>query len=63
MTLNQLVSRTWTLAKDFDRPEAYDTAYLVGAEIEECIFWTADRKLYRFVLLTPIISPLSILTR
>ena len=44
-----IISRAWALAKEYDRPEAYDTAYLAVAQIEECEFWTADRKLYRAV--------------
>jgi predicted nucleic acid-binding protein len=39
----------WELAKQFDRPRAYDTAYLAYARLNDCTFWTADEKLYNAV--------------
>jgi len=35
----------WDLAKEFNRPAAYDTSYLALAQILDCEFWTADAKL------------------
>ena len=35
----------WHLAKQFNRPRAYDTAYLALAQLNNCEFWTADEKL------------------
>jgi predicted nucleic acid-binding protein len=37
------------LAKEFNRPRAYDTAYLVLAQLARCSFWTADERLYNAV--------------
>jgi predicted nucleic acid-binding protein len=39
----------WELAKQFNRPRAYDTAYLALAQLNRCDFWTADEKLYNAV--------------
>jgi predicted nucleic acid-binding protein len=39
----------WDLAKQFNRPRAYDTAYLALAQLNRCDFWTADEKLYNAV--------------
>ncbi len=39
----------WELAKQFNRPRAYDTAYLALAQLRGCDFWTADEKLYNAV--------------
>jgi predicted nucleic acid-binding protein len=39
----------WELAKQFNRPRAYDTAYLALAQLNHCDFWTADEKLYNAV--------------
>jgi predicted nucleic acid-binding protein len=36
----------WQLAKQLQRPTAYDTAYLALAQLHHCDFWTADEKLY-----------------
>ena len=35
----------WDLAKQFNRPAAYDTTYLALARVLGCEFWTADAKL------------------
>ncbi len=37
------------LAQEFNRPRAYDTAYLALAELRRCEFWTADERLYNSV--------------
>jgi predicted nucleic acid-binding protein len=34
------------LARDLNRPRAYDTAYLALAQLSGCGFWTADERLY-----------------
>jgi predicted nucleic acid-binding protein len=39
----------WNLAKRFDLPRAYDTAYLALAQLRNCEFWTADERLYNAV--------------
>jgi len=39
----------WQLAQQFNRPRAYDTAYLAVAQLHRCDFWTADEKLYNAV--------------
>lgn len=39
----------WRLAEQFNRPRAYDTAYLALAQLNQCEFWTADEKLYNAV--------------
>ena len=39
----------WHLAKQFDRPRAYDTAYLALAQLRGCEYWTADERLYNAV--------------
>lgn len=36
---------SWKLAKEFNRPTAYDTSYLALAQLLESEFWTADEKL------------------
>lgn len=40
---------TWRLAKQLDRPRAYDTAYLALAQLRGCEFWTADERLYNAI--------------
>jgi len=37
------------LAEEFNRPRAYDTAYLALARILDCEFWTSDERLYNAV--------------
>jgi len=37
------------LANEFNRPRAYDCAYLALARLCNCDFWTADKKLYNVV--------------
>jgi predicted nucleic acid-binding protein len=36
----------WQLARQFDRPAAYDAHYLALAEMADALFWTADKPLY-----------------
>lgn len=36
----------WRLAKELNRPRAYDTAYLALAQLTNSPFWTADERLY-----------------
>lgn len=36
---------SWELAKEFNRPTAYDTSYLALAQLLDSEFWTADKKL------------------
>ena len=45
----EVISMAWPYAQQFNRPRAYDTAYLAVAHLNECEFWTADRRLYRAV--------------
>jgi len=40
---------SFRLAQEFNRPRAYDTAYLALAQLYGCEFWTADRRLYNAV--------------
>ncbi|MFQ5846985.1 MAG: type II toxin-antitoxin system VapC family toxin [Candidatus Methylomirabilales bacterium] len=35
----------WVLAQKYQRPTTYDVVYLALAEILDCDFWTADRRL------------------
>ena len=35
----------WQLANEFNLPVCYDMQYLAVAEMEDCEFWTLDRKL------------------
>jgi len=44
-----LVERTWDLARDLDRPAAYDCFYLGMAELLGIECWTADRRFYNAV--------------
>lgn len=36
----------WRLARELDRPRAYDTAYLAVARLNGCACWTADERLF-----------------
>ncbi|MBI2832293.1 MAG: type II toxin-antitoxin system VapC family toxin [Chloroflexi bacterium] len=38
--------KAWELAKKFNLPVCYDTQYLAVAELEDCEFWTADRRFF-----------------
>jgi predicted nucleic acid-binding protein len=48
-TIQKLRRRTWEIAKQFQFPQVYDSAYLALADLRGCEFWTADRKLYERV--------------
>jgi predicted nucleic acid-binding protein len=39
----------WGLAKQYQRPRAYDTAYLTLAQLHQCESWPADERLYNAV--------------
>lgn len=39
----------WQLARDYNFPVCYDMQYLAVAELEDCEFWTLDRKLINAV--------------
>ncbi len=39
----------WRFAREFNRPRAYDTAYLALAQLYGCEFWTGDARLYNAV--------------
>ena len=41
--------RAWQIATEFGLPTVYDATYLALAEIYECVFWTADRRLVNSV--------------
>jgi len=43
----ELLKRAWEVSKELDFMHVYDAVYIVLAEREDCIFWTADIKLYR----------------
>lgn len=43
--VQKLRQRTWEIAKQFQFPQVYDSAYLALADLRRCEFWTADRKL------------------
>jgi len=36
----------WRLARELERPRAYDTAYLAVARLNACELWTADERLF-----------------
>ena len=44
-----IIPLAWKLAKEFNRPRAYDTAYLALAQLKGCEFFTADERLYNAV--------------
>lgn len=41
--------RAWEIARVFTFPTVYDAVYLALAEMRQCEFWTADRRLYERV--------------
>ena len=49
LTPSDLHRRAWELATRFNRPAAYDAHYLALAEMMNCEFWTADRRLFNVV--------------
>jgi predicted nucleic acid-binding protein len=44
-----LHEKAWELARQFNRPQAYDSHYLALAEILGLEFWTGDERLYNTV--------------
>lgn len=46
---DDLHQRAWALARQFSRPQAYDSHYLALAEILGVELWTADARLYNAV--------------
>ncbi len=36
----------WKMAQQFNQPRTYDMAYLALAQLHQCPFWTADKRLY-----------------
>ncbi len=40
----EMYQKAWQLAKEFNLPVCYDMQYLAVAELEDCEFWTLDRK-------------------
>ena len=41
-----LSERAWRLARDFNRPNAYDAFYVALAQVEDCDLWTCDRRMF-----------------
>ena len=41
----EVYRKAWELAKEFDLPRTYDMQYLAVAELEDCEFWTSDKRL------------------
>ena len=46
---SDLHERAWEMAKELNRPAAYDAHYLALAQTLDCEFWTADERLYNAV--------------
>ncbi|MEW5899261.1 MAG: type II toxin-antitoxin system VapC family toxin [Bacillota bacterium] len=42
---SRIQKKAWELAKKHNRTRTYDMQYLAVAEIEDCDFWTADKRL------------------
>jgi predicted nucleic acid-binding protein len=42
---NEFVKLAWLLAAKYNLPRTYDMQYLAVAEMKECEFWTADKRL------------------
>jgi predicted nucleic acid-binding protein len=49
LTRRVIFPLAWRLAKEFNRPRAYDMAYLAMAQLAKSPFWTADERLYNAV--------------
>lgn len=44
--LPDLIERAWRLARDFNRPDAYDAFYVALAQVEDCDLWTCDKRMF-----------------
>jgi predicted nucleic acid-binding protein len=44
-TVRKLRQRAWEIAKQLQMPQVYDSVYLALADLRQCEFWTADRRL------------------
>lgn len=49
LELHDLQSQSWSMAKRFNRPKAYDAQYLAVASILECELWPGDIRLVNAV--------------
>ncbi len=45
----EMYQKAWQLAKKFNLPVCYDMQYLAVSDLEDCEFWTLDRKLVNTV--------------
>ena len=41
----EIYQKAWELAKELNLPRIYDMQYLAVAELEDCQFWTSDKRL------------------
>lgn len=41
----EVYRKAWELAKKFNLPRTYDMQYVAVAELADCEFWTADKRL------------------
>lgn len=46
---SEVVQLAWRLAKSLNLSRAYDSAYLAVSQLNQCEFWTADKRLYNAV--------------
>lgn len=46
---DNLLSRAWEIGKVVNAPRLYDAFYVGLADIQDCEFWTADRRLANLV--------------
>jgi len=44
MTPETLLYKAWTMNRELELPTLYDTAYLALAKLNNCEFWTADKR-------------------
>lgn len=40
-----VIRKAWELAREFNMPRTYDMQYMAVAVLEDCEFWTGDRRL------------------
>jgi len=62
LNYDDLHERAWLLAEKLNRPTAYDAHYLALAELLQCDFWTADRRLYNAAATLPWVHSLDEIT-